>query len=83
MKNMMIALLVLCFTTTVGNTNEITTNLKTTVDAFKNTLISITKTISEDIKSIPEYQKANWVKGNTQNTKNTTKIKSWIKSTWE
>ena len=66
MKNIMIALLVLCFTATVGNTNE------------NNIINKITTHISNEVQSIKEFQKANWEKGNIQNAKNIAMIKSWF-----
>ena len=66
MKNIMIALLVLCFTATVGNTNE------------NNIINKITTHISTEVQDIKEFQKANWEKGNIQNAKNIAMIKSWF-----
>ena len=65
MKNIMIALLVLCFTATVGNTNE-------------NIINKITTHISTEVQDIKEFQKANWEKGKIQNAKNIAMIKSWF-----
>ena len=61
----MIALLVLCFTATVGNTNE-------------NIINKITTHISTEVQDIKEFQKANWEKGKIQNAKNIAMIKSWF-----
>ena len=66
MKNIMIALLVLCFTATVGNTNE------------NNIINKITTHISNEVQDIKEFQKANWEKGKIQNAKNIAMIKSWF-----
>jgi len=65
MKNIMIALLVLCFTATVGNTNE-------------NIINKITTHISSEISNTKEYQKKSWEDSKIQfaNTKAT--IKSWF-----
>ena len=66
MKNIMIALLVLCFTATVGNTNE------------NNITNKITTHISNEISKTKEYQKKSWADSKIQfaNTKAT--IKSWF-----
>ena len=66
MKNIMIALLVLCFTVTVGNTNE------------NNITNKITTHISNEISKTKEYQKKSWADSKIQfaNTKAT--IKSWF-----
>ena len=66
MKNIMIALLVLCFTATVGNTNE------------NNIINKITTHISNEIQDIKEFQKDNWEKGNIQTANNIAMIKSWF-----
>ena len=65
MKNIMIALLVLCFTATVGNTNE-------------NIINKATTHISNEIQNTKEYQKKSWADSKIQfaNTKAT--IKSWF-----
>ena len=62
----MIAFLVLCFTTTVGNTNE------------NNIVNKITNHISNEKVKIIEYQKKSWADSKIQfaNTKAT--IKSWF-----
>ena len=66
MKNIMIALLVLCFTATVGNTCE------------NNITNKITTHISNEISKTKEYQKKSWADSKIQfaNTKAT--IKSWF-----
>ena len=66
MKNIMIALLVLCFTATVGNTCE------------NNITNKITTHVSSEIQNTKEYQKKNWADSKIQfaNTKAT--IKSWF-----
>ena len=66
MKNIMIALLVLCFTASVGNTNE------------NNITNKITTHISNEISKTKEYQKKSWADSKIQfaNTKAT--IKSWF-----
>jgi len=66
MKNIMIALLVLCFTATVGNTNE------------NNIINKITTHISTEVQDIKEFQKANWEEGKIQTAKNIAMIKSWF-----
>ena len=66
MKNIMIALLVLCFTATVGNTNE------------NNIINKITTHISNEIQDIKEFQKDNWEKGKIQTANNIAMIKSWF-----
>ena len=62
----MIALLVLCFTATVGNTNE------------NNIINKVTSHISNEIQNTKEYQKKSWADSKIQfaNTKAT--IKSWF-----
>ena len=66
MKHIIIAFLVLCFTTTVGNTNE------------NNIVNKITNHISNEKGKIVEYQKKNWAEGNAQLKKNFNTIKSWF-----
>ena len=66
MKNIMIALLVLCFTATVGNTNE------------NNVINKVTTHISNEIQDIKEFQKDNWEKGKVQTANNIAMIKSWF-----
>ena len=62
----MIALLVLCFTATVGNTNE------------NNIINKITTHISTEVQDIKEFQKANLEEGKIQTAKNIAMIKSWF-----
>ena len=66
MKNIMIALLVLCFTATVGNTNE------------NNIINKVTTHLSNEKQKIIVYQKKSWADSKIQfaNTKAT--IKSWF-----
>ena len=66
MKNIMIALLVLCFTASVGNTNE------------NNIINKVTTHISNEIQDIKEFQKDNWEKGKIQTANNIAMIKSWF-----
>ena len=66
MKHIIIAFLVLCFTTTVGNTNE------------NNIVNKITNHISNEIQESKEFQKKNWAKGNAQLKRNFNTIKSWF-----
>ena len=66
MKTIIIAFLVLCFTTTVGNTNE------------NNIINKITNHISNEKQNIIEYQKKNWAEGNAQLKRNFNTIKSWF-----
>ena len=66
MKHTIIAFLVLCFTTSVGNTNE------------NNIVNKITNHISNEKIKIVEYQKKNWAEGNAQLKKNFNTIKSWF-----
>ena len=66
MKTIMIALLVLCFTATVGNTNE------------NNIINKVTTHISNEIQDIKEFQKDNWEKGKIQTANNIAMIKSWF-----
>ena len=66
MKHIIIAFLVLCFTTTVGNTNE------------NNIVNKITNHISNEKVKIIEYQKKNWADAKEQTAKNFATIKSWF-----
>ena len=61
----MIALLVLCFTATVGNTNE-------------NIINKVTTHISKEKQKIIVFQKKNWEEGKIQTAKNIATIKSWF-----
>ena len=61
----MIALLVLCFTATVGNTNE-------------NIINKITTHISNEIQNTKEYQKKNWEESKIQIANTKAMIKSWF-----
>ena len=75
----MIALLVLCFTATVGNTNETKTYTpKETLEAFSKVPGKIANHISNEKQNIIEYQKKSWADSKIQfaNTKAT--IKSWF-----
>ena len=60
MKKIIIAFLVLCFTTSVGNTNE----------------NKIEKYINNEITKTKEFQKVKWQEGKDQLTRTFTKIKS-------
>ena len=60
MKNIMIAFLVLCFTATVGNTNE----------------NKIEKYINNEIIKTKEFQKVKWQEGKDQLARTFTQIKS-------
>ena len=66
MKNIIIAFLVLCFTTTVGNTNE------------NNIVNKITNHIGNEKVKIIEYQKKSWTEAKEQTAKNFATIKSWF-----
>ena len=66
MKNIMIALLVLCFTATVGNTNE------------SNIINKATTHISNEISKTKEYQKKSWADSKIQFANTKAKIKSWF-----
>ena len=65
MKNIMIAFLVLCFTATVGNTNE-------------NIINKATTHISNEIQNTKEYQKKSWEDSKIQFANTKAKIKSWF-----
>ena len=65
MKNIMIALLVLCFTATVGNTNE-------------NIINKATTHISNEIQNTKEYQKKSWADSKIQFANTKAMIKSWF-----
>ena len=66
MKNIIIALLVLCFTATVGNTNE------------NNVINKVTTHISNEKQKIIVYQKNSWADSKIQLAKNIATIKSWF-----
>ena len=66
MKNIMIALLVLCFTATVGNTNE------------SNIINKVTTHISNEIQNTKEYQKKSWADSKIQFANTKAMIKSWF-----
>ena len=66
MKHIIIAFLVLCFTTTVGNTNE------------NNIVNKITNHINNEKVKIIEYQKKSWADAKEQTAKNFATIKSWF-----
>ena len=61
----MIALLVLCFTATVGNTNE-------------NIINKVTTHISNEIQNTKEYQKKSWADSKIQFVNTKAMIKSWF-----
>ena len=65
MKHIIIAFLVLCFTTTVGNTNE-------------NIINKVTTHISNEIQNTKEYQKKSWEDSKIQFANTKAKIKSWF-----
>ena len=79
MKTIIIAFLVLCFTATVGNTNE-KTNLNETINNwFVNQIPGkVANHISNEKQEIIEYQKKNWAEGKAQFAKNIATIKSWF-----
>ena len=66
MKNIIIALLVLCFTATVGNTNE------------NNIINKVTTHISNEKQKIIVYQKKSWEEAKIQTANNIATIKSWF-----
>ena len=79
MKNIMIALLVLCFTATVGNTNETKTYTpKETLEAFSKVPGKIADHISNEKQEIIDYQKKSWADAKEQTAKNFATIKSWF-----
>ena len=79
MKNIMIAFLVLCFTATVGNTNETKTYTpKETLEAFSKVPGKIADHISNEKQEIIEYQKKSWADAKEQTAKNFATIKSWF-----
>ena len=65
MKNIMIALLVLCFTATVGNTNE-------------NIINKVQTHINIEIEKTKEFQKKSWQDGKDQIATTIATIKSWF-----
>ena len=78
MKTIIIAFLVLCFTTTVGNTNEKTY----TLTEFGNGLVEqknkFVNHIANEKQDIIEYQKKSWAEGKDQFARTFTQIKSWF-----
>ena len=79
MKHIIIAFLVLCFTTTVGNTNENKTYTpKETLEAFSKVPSKIAKHISNEKQEIIEYQKKSWADSKIQFAKTKATIKSWF-----
>ena len=64
MKNIMIALLVLCFTATVGNTNE------------NNIVNKITNHVNSEITKTKEYQTKVWADQKVKNAEMWSKLKS-------
>ena len=79
MKTIMIALLVLCFTATVGNTNETKTYTpKETLKAFSEVPGKIANHISNEKQEIIEYQKKSWADSKIQFAKTKATIKSWF-----
>ena len=78
MKKIIIAFLVLCFTTTVGNTNEKTY----TLTEFGNGLVEqknkFVNHIANEKQDIIEYQKKSWAEGKDQFARTFTQIKSWF-----
>ena len=65
MKTIMIAFLVLCFTATVGNTNE-------------NIINKIQTHINIEIEKTKEFQKNSWQNGKDQIATTIATIKSWF-----
>ena len=79
MKTIIIAFLVLCFTTTVGNTNENKTYTpQETLKAFSEIPGKVANHISNEKQDIIEYQKKNWAEGKAQFARNINTIKSWF-----
>ena len=79
MKTIIIALLVLCFTATVGNTNETKTYTpKETLEAFSKVPGKIANHISNEKQNIIEYQKKSWADSKIQFAKTKATIKSWF-----
>jgi hypothetical protein len=79
MKNIMIAFLVLCFTTTVGNTNETKTiTAKEFGTAIVETPAKVANFISNEVEKTKEYQKKSWADSKIQFANTKAKIKSWF-----
>ena len=79
MKHIIIAFLVLCFTTTVGNTNETKTYTpKETLEAFSKVPGKIVNHFSNEKQEIIEYQKKSWADSKIQFDNTKAKIKSWF-----
>ena len=79
MKKIIIAFLVLCFTTTVGNTNENKTYTpQETLKAFSEIPGKVANHISNEKQDIIDYQKKSWAEGKDQFARTFTQIKSWF-----
>jgi hypothetical protein len=79
MKKIIIAFLVLCFTTTVGNTNENKTYTpQETLKAFSEIPGKVANHIANEKQDIIEYQKKSWAEGKDQFARTFTQIKSWF-----
>jgi len=74
-KYIMIIALVL-FSTNVVKSDEKTHTLKETGTEAKKQLTLLVTMVSEDIKSIPDYQKKSWAKAKKQNAKTWLQIKT-------
>ena len=78
MKNIIIAFLVLCFTATVGNTNEKTYTLTEIGNSFTEQKNKFVNHIANEKQDIIEYQKKSWQDGKDQLARTFTQIKSWF-----
>ena len=80
MKHIIIAFLVLCFTTTVGNTNETKTYTpKETLEAFSKVPGKIVNHFSNEKADIIAYQTKVWSDQKVKNAQMWTKLKSLFK----
>jgi len=78
MKKIIIAFLVLCFTTTVGNTNEKTYTLTEIGNSFTEQKNKFVNHIANEKQDIIDYQKKSWAEGKDQFARTFTQIKSWF-----
>ena len=78
MKTIIIAFLVLCFTTTVGNTNEKTYTLTEIGNSFTEQKNKFVNHIANEKQDIIDYQKKSLAEGKDQFARTFTQIKSWF-----
>ena len=79
MKTIIIAFLVLCFTATVGNTNETKTiTPKEFATAIAETPGKLANFISGEVEKTKDFQKKSWADSKIQFANTKAKIKSWF-----